>query len=336
MGNVEVSRAWPLATRRADGFGLFDWGFVILGGLPLFLPLIFWVGENGGPQRVDMALWYYWVNAAISGPHVYSTYLRLGRKIGEGQVSRFLGWPAYLVSVVVLYISHLTGHLAEAMTAVNVWQSYHYLRQTYGVYCFYAPGDHQERRLAFWAFHGAMPLLIFGRWDTIHTAWQGKAQPYLIPMDIPDVFMRGCWMAFWISVGLGVLLMFVRASRGTASGLWKGFGVLVAYYAVHAYGFLSVDHFQRGFFAVTIFHAVQYLGLTWKLENANSPAGQRAPTRWLRQSPFLIFWAVLLGLGLVWENFTLLVPAAAVFLLSAVSFHHYWVDAVIWRRKVGA
>src|SRR6476659_1617167 len=76
------------------GTSVFDWLFVILGGLPFYLPLLFMLGEQGLSQT-NPIYWYLWINAAISSPHVYSTYVRLSRKISERRVRWWVGFPLY-------------------------------------------------------------------------------------------------------------------------------------------------------------------------------------------------------------------------------------------------
>ncbi|MGE4132573.1 MAG: hypothetical protein AB7F86_13100 [Bdellovibrionales bacterium] len=318
----------------------FLWMVVILGGLPIALPFVFWVGETGTSPTMDIAVWYYWINAAISGPHVYSTYLRLSRKIDEKKVPSFFGMPAYASAVVGLFIFYKFEMLTLALTLVNIWQSYHYLRQTYGVYRFlgrHSVEDETTKRIGFWAFHAAMPLLVLGRSDTIYHVWQGKAAPYLIPIQMPDMVMRYSYLAFWIAVALGLWLCWKLISR---QGWRKAMGpaaVVLTYFAIHYYGFMSVEHFQRGFFAVTIFHAVQYMGMTWWFEK-RQPFTDRGflPFRLLRRSPFLLFWAFLLVGGLLWESGVAKLASFTVFFLSAISLHHYLVDSIIWRRQAGA
>src|SRR5689334_11548225 len=95
---------------------MFEWLFVVLGGLPFFLPFIFTMGESG-LSRTAPIYWYFWMNACISAPHVYSTYYRLGRKISEGKVSIWMGFPCYALWVAILAAASLKGYFIHAMTA---------------------------------------------------------------------------------------------------------------------------------------------------------------------------------------------------------------------------
>jgi hypothetical protein len=107
---------------------------------------------------------------------------------------------------------------------------------------------------------------------------------------------------------------------------------------VHVYGFLSISHYQRGFFAVTIFHAVQYLALVW-LKDAERPWARRAALQSVRSARalgFPLFWGAIFAAGYVWENHVsalgrVVSPVLPAILLAAVSAHHYLVDSLIWR-----
>jgi hypothetical protein len=343
--------AAPSITVR--GTSGFEWMFVILGGLPLYLPVLFFLGERGlGGQ--DPIYWYFWVNAAISSPHVWSTYARLGRKIGERKVPWWMGLPLYLVIFGALAAASKAGHFVEAMTAVNLWQSFHYCRQVYGVSKLVSRNgrdDDLTRRLLFHSYHLAVPLFVLGRWDTLYTVWHGQASPSIIPVRIASWILGLCW---------------ALAGAGALSGLWAewrtyrrlrqegGAGgasynvarlvTLAIYYAIHIFGFLSVTFYQRGFFAVTIFHAVQYLGIVWTMERRVNAGPTIGLFRWVRVpalAAFPVFWMLMFVVGYTMENRVFMGanrwwPLLATVGLAAISAHHYSVDSVMWRRKAGA
>ena len=116
---------------------------------------------------------------------------------------------------------------------------------------------------------------------------------------------------------------------------------LLVYYAIFAFGFLSAQHYQRGFFAVTIYHAVQYLGLMWVLERRylGEPLRQAAnklPTL----LTFALFWGGFFLVGLAFERHFAVYgnrfwPMFSGVALAAISAHHYSVDTIIWRSRSG-
>jgi len=320
----------------------FEWFFIITGGLVVALPFVLSMGEKALFAQSPIS-WYLWVSALVSSPHVYATYVRLQRKINEGKAHWVTGFPLYFATVGTLAAATIAGFFVEIMTLINVWQSFHYVRQTYGVGCLYGRQvkfDQFDRRLRWWAYHLWFPALILGRWDTIYTAWQGKTYTF-IPMYFSPVVMT----ILWSVAGIGALIALCAEIRLICKNgrnyVAVGFVSYVICMGIHTYGFCIPSHFQRGFLAVTIFHACQYIALVWWLER--SQAIERG-YRWVEKIPnfigFILFWTVLYFIGFGYEGkFSVAmnafwIPASAV-LLSSISAHHYTVDTFLWRRSAG-
>lgn len=339
---AEDAPATPSA-RSVTAPSPFEWFFVIGGGLAVFLPFILLVGEQELAQE-QFIHWYFWLSVIIGSPHVYSTYVRQQRKISEKKSSIWLGLPAYLAIVGLLSIIHYGGWFVETITAVNVWQSFHYLRQTYGVGCLYGGQknfDEADRRLRWWAYHLVFPYLIIGRWDMLYDAWGGQAYE-LIPVNFDEsvMFFLGIVALFGIYAQCIAEARLIR--RNGRDYRPTGLICYAICMGIHYYGFMIVTHFQRGFEAVTFFHAMQYLALVWVLERRQRAA---AGNRWIKAVPnligFLLFWLTLYLLGFGWEQYLTTALEhwwliASTILLSSISVHHYIVDSFLWRRSVGA
>lgn len=342
------TRVRPKLFGRLIGFGnisSFEMMFVVLGGLPLFLPFILFLGESGLAQQQPI-YWYFWVNAIVSMPHTCATYCRLDRKIREGKTSWWFGIPMYVGIVIALSLLTVGGYFLVTMTAVNVWQSYHYVRQVYGVSSLYA-GDIKtnpaDRSQFFWAYHLAMPLFILGRWDVLYTVWNGVPSDAIIPVRIPIVLIAACVLlaafGFWRGIGLEVKRFKENQTQFDCTPLIA----LVTYYFIHYYGFLSVANFQRGFMTVTIFHAIQYIALVWLFESRHRSKTQLSTTFYQKLpqlASFGLFWALLFVAGSIFQDHLLTMGNVfwlkfSTICLSAISVHHYAVDSVMWGRKSG-
>ncbi len=345
---VAGATAAPASRVTLRGTSAFEWLFVILGGLPLYLPFLFALGERGLSGQ-DPIYWYFWVNAAISSPHVWSTYTRLGRKMGEGKVAKWVGLPLYLAIFGALALASKAGYFVQAMTAVNLWQSFHYCRQVFGVSKLVSRNGQDDdftRRLMFHGYHAAVPLFVLGRWDVLYTVWGGRPSPSIIPVNVSSWIMGLCWAVAAVGVASGLWAELRTYRRVRAAGGSYNLARLLTfavYYTIHIFGFLSVSYFQRGFFAVTIFHAVQYLSIVWVLEkkaNAGPTVSLFRKIRIPAAAAFPLFWLALFAVGYSMENYVFmganrLWPLMAAVGLAAVSAHHYSVDSVMWRRKVG-
>ncbi len=241
------------------------------------------------------------------------------------------------------------GKFLLLATAINVWQSFHYLRQVYGVGRFVSRDSGEtdkERKLTFWAYHLAVPLFVLGRWDTIFIAWHGKPTDYIWPVDVPDPVMNVCWVLAGIGLSTGLFSEAMRFKRKGASS----FSIvplmnLLVYYILHYFGFLSVEYFQRGFFAVTAFHAIQYMAISWVLEDKKKSeetvTGQLllSVPNVVKRYSFVVFYLMLLLLAYLLDNVATRINVfwlqGSAVLLLALSAHHYTVDTRIWRKAAG-
>lgn len=321
----------------------FEWLFVLTGGLAFALPLLFWVGEQSLGQE-ELIHWYFWIGSIVSAPHVYATYVRLHRKIQDGSVAWWMGFPWYFAWAALLVVSLWAGFYVQVLTAINVWQSWHYLRQTYGVSCLYGQQtnmDNLDRRIRYWAYHFTFPWLIIGRWDMLYTIWNGKTSDAIIPVDFGVTVMYPLGLVALA----GIYLAVVGEIRLIIKNKWNYRPIGLLCYAIcigiHWYGFLIPSHYQRGFFAVTIFHAIQYMALIWHFERQTAiESGNKIAISIPTLVGFMAFWGLLYLVGCGFEQQFLPFVShwwadASTILLAAISAHHYSVDTFIWRRNVG-
>jgi hypothetical protein len=345
---ISVSENFAKGAFKELTFGrnsLFDVFFILLGGLPLYLVLLWGIGEKTLAQNIPFD-YPFWANQIVSMPHVWATYFRLSRKIGEGKINYLMGVPAYIAIVATLIAATMYGFFLIAMTAVNVWQTYHYLRQTYGVSRFFArpAGEtEQERNLSFWAYHLGMPIFILGRWNMLYIFWHGKPSDSIIPVGFPAPLLNSLWALAFVGIGIGLVNEVIKYRRAHKSFDCSGLVNLTTYYVMHWYGFLSMENYMTGFIAITIFHAVQYLAISWRLE-AKQETTHFVVYKVFKYLPtvasFGLFWIILYVVGdfattRVFPMGNAYMPLFASICLSSVSAHHYLVDTMLWGRKAG-
>jgi hypothetical protein len=338
--NIKVG-AFPQMT--LGNISLLEWQLIIFGGLVFSLPIVLLMGENTLWSKNPIA-WIFWANALFNAPHVFSTWVRLQRKIAEKRIAKFYGLPLYICVAGILAIAVVEKLYLEVMTAISVWQNFHYARQVYGVGRFYTDRSQEtvlDRKLMFWAFHLAMPLFVLGRWSVLYTAWHGKSSNEVIPVQMPDAAMALFWVLALVGLCLGLSMEFLKFRRPVYNPV--GLVILLVYFLLHWFGFLSVAFYLRGFIAISIYHAIQYLGMVWI--NERKERKQSAPLLglWSNASPrvsFLCFWLILFSVGFVAEHkilvwFNVYWASFAMVILSAMSTHHYAVDTIMWRAKMG-
>lgn len=327
---------------------MFDILFIILGGLPFYLPILLCLGEANLLRNIPFN-WAFWGNQIVSMPHVFATYARLSRKIGEHKVNWALGLPAYLAILAMLVFSNQKGFELPLLTAINVWQSYHYLRQIYGVNRSLVrdpEASDLERRLLFWAYHGAMPLFVIGRWNMLYIAWHGIPSDAIIPVAFPAALMSLLWLAAGCALIAGLAQEVLKYKRSRSTYDLTSLLTLLTYFIIHWFGFLSMKFYMMGFVTITIFHAVQYLGMVWRCEASQTTSRNIGDFigGTLKLVPygvaFVIFVAVIYLIGDVVESKILMAgnkfwAPFTTTCLFAISAHHYLVDSFMWRRKAG-
>lgn len=326
----------------------FDINVIILGGLPLYLPFALLLGEHNLSYQIPFD-WIFWGNQLVSMPHVFASYGRLHRKIKEKKVNSFFGVPCFLAILITLIIATINGYFLQVMTAVNVWQSYHYLRQGWGISRLISTSPDATRLeeiLTYWAYHAAMPLFIIGRWNMLYIFWHGKPSTAIIPVQFPELLINGLWALGVGAFGIGIYcewLRFRRAYRQSTTYDLSGLIMLTTYFGIHWYGFLSLQNYYTGFLTITVFHAVQYLGISWKFELKQS-SSESAVTMLLRKLPtrysFLMFCIFLYAFGDVFENHVFSIgnifwKQFGATCLSAITAQHYLLDTLVWRKNSG-
>lgn len=292
-----------------------------LGGVALAHPALF----------VGVLLLDVWL---LAYPHVASTYTRIAfdRRSARAHWFLLLGLPP-LVLAGTAGAAWLGGVLA-LNTIYFYWQSWHYTRQSYGIARAY-----RRDRLSDCVIYG------FTLWGVLHRAHAQPPDFYAMPLWSPPVprFAVVSAAAFALA---SLLLWTIRRIRQFRAGDPFGAGhslFVLSHVAITVVAYLAVDDITRGWLFLNVWHNAQYLLFVWAA-NARRFAGGVDPAR-----PFLSrlcqpdralhYGAVCLGLG---AGFYLALDQATAALATtvlpvvlvthlAVNFHHYLVDAVIWR-----
>lgn len=333
---VSMTAGWVRSRR-------FDLAFQVL---PCLLALAFvLVTQQASLSLVMAILLFQWV---AGGPHIIATFTRTCL---DAQ-SRRQYW--FLVFVLPVICAALALGLAFGVgmwaigSAYFYWQSWHFLRQSYGVERIYA--------------RAAEPLAPRGDWPTLaviyalpiagvlrrsHQAVSSYLGQEIRWMPVNENLMQAATLALLAILGWWV---FARVREWRAGTLRPAHTLyMFTHVVMFTGGYMLLENPDMGWLLISIWHSLQYLMIVW-LFNARRTASPVAPQRglWRRISLprnwFLYALFVLVVAAIVGRVFPAIQAGAdmlampqpwliAFALGMAVNFHHYTVDAFIWRSR---
>jgi hypothetical protein len=335
--------AIPMSGRLAEWNWLrnrrFDLWFIL--GLPaigilvgLFVtwqPIFFW-----GILVID--LWF------LGYHHVISTYTRLCFDWKSFRESRFLIFGLLpLVAIVTLYVAFSVGIWA-IVSVYLYWQWFHYARQSWGISRAYRA---KERNALFedgWldqAIFYALPVLgiLYRSWQEPRTFIGLELHVVPVPFWLVSAAaaVTALLLAYWV-------LRRIQGWRENRLALAHTLYMLT-HFAIFAFAYIVIEDITYGWLAINIWHNAQYILFVWMYNSRRFGEGIDPEARFLsyisqpnRLWLYLlvcvaitgvVYWAVLGTLSAIF--FAGL--SATIVLYQIVNFHHYVVDAIIWKRR---
>ena len=349
-----------LFNRWVDFLALGGGSIIVMGGMAAFFPKDV---EAQAVLAATMLVLAHFVNHPHFAHSYQLFYTGFVRKAFSSESTirhryRFAGimiptvLAVYLVSTLALGSAPLLGLAANVMFLMVGW---HYAKQGFGILMLDAvrkgaPFSPREKRHLLWNTHLTWPTYWLMTNNALAARDYWGLTYYLF--DVPDVFLiTMCVLsaASAIVVGRDLLLKW-RVDRALpVNGL-------IAYVA-SVYIWLLIGRLDPVLFLVVpLFHSLQYLCVVWRYqlnveadEPRKRPAGGGAWASWLRTAPAGLARFALIG-GLLgatgfwfapnflntFADYDRAVFGTTVFLFIAWTFiniHHYFIDAVIWRRE---
>jgi hypothetical protein len=135
-----------------------------------------------------------------------------------------------------------------------------------------------------------------------------------------------------------------RVALGTADVRYEGF--VLSHVAIFLFGYIIIDDANVGWLAINVWHNLQYVLVVWMVNvkryggrgvDATEPLLSRIsqPGRPLTYFCCCLLITTIVYLGL--NRFTVLVMggglAASLGVYMGINFHHYVVDALIWKKR---
>lgn len=282
--------------------------------------------------------------------HVISTFTKLAGTAEDRRENRFLIYGVPVIVLASVIGLSLTLGLWSIITIYFFWQWFHYTRQGYGISVFYrrrAARAPVENR---WALH--LVMWVVPIWGILHRCAQGWDKFLYQPLWLPDVpsFIVVWFGYFAIAVvGWWVIKSFLAWREGT---LVLGQTLFIASHITLFYtAYVLIEDINYGWLAANIWHNAQYILFVW-LYNSRRFKGYQGTSgkvlAWISQpQPMrilmyfivclfmttLFYGTLLQGIGLISQNMQETVLMLHVVVFQAVNFHHYVVDAYIWKAR---
>lgn len=317
----------------------FDLTFIV--GIPSFAiligliitqrPELFW------PVLV-VDLWFFGYH------HVVSTYTRLWFDRKSFMESRFLVFgvmPAVAAATIIIVF---TVGLWAIISLYFYWQWFHYARQSWGISRAYRAKERDALYEDGWidqAVFYALPVL-----GILYRSYQDPGT--FIGMELRTVPVPG-WVVSVAAAMTVVLLAFwlVRRVQAWRSGRLAAVHTLymLTHFTIFTVAYLMISDITFGWLVINIWHNAQYILFVWLFNTRRFKNGVDPEARFLSyisqpQRLWLyllvcvaitgvVYWAVLGTLN-AWFFAGL---SGTIVLYQIVNFHHYIVDAVIWKSR---
>lgn len=275
--------------------------------------------------------------------HVIATFTRLcfDRNSFEER-----GWMITRLIPVIALVTILLAWQVGIWVIATIyfyWQWWHYTRQSWGISRAYRRADPGGLYETGWLDHTifyAMPTYgILLRSSENHTRFLGM-EIWMLPVPDSVVELAGLATAALIIVWMSRRL--VAVLQGRLAALHTLY--MLTHVAIFGSAYIWIRDLSVGWLVVNIWHNFQYIIFVWMFNNRRFRAGIDPRARflsyisqngklWLYLATCIaitggVYWGVLRTLD--WLFFAGI--SATIVLYQIVNFHHYVVDALIWKR----
>lgn len=325
--NPTVAAGW-LRNRRFD--------LVFIGAIPLTALAVGSVVTLEPQFLGPIILLNLWV---FGYHHVIATYSRLCMdRESLREHAGLLTWLPPVVLVATIAIAFVGG-IAGLAAVYLYWQWWHYARQSWGVAQIYrraagdlpTGGENFNRLIIF-----AVPI-----WGILYRSYQAPETFLTLPVwvvPIPEPVVAAAGAA---AVGIFAAWAISRAAIWVEGELPIAHTLYVAsHIAMFCVGYLWIEDITTGWLVVNLWHNAQYLAFVWLYNNKRFREGVTTKARLLstlsqsenKSLYFLFFFCITtIVYGAI---YSIADPIGATLVLTmAVNFHHYIVDAKIWKAR---
>lgn len=279
----------------------------------------------------------------LAHPHVGSMYTRLcfDKKSAREHWFLLVGLPPIVLAATVSLA--WAGGAMALNSAYFYWQTWHYTRQSYGIARAYQRSRGAPPGGRDWATD--LVIFAFPAWGVLRRAHQHPDSFYGMPLYSPPVPNALALAAGVFAVAaLGVWAWRELRRLQTDPGASPAHALFVlSHVAVTVVSYIVVSEVTKGWLYVNLWHNAQYLLFVWAFNAKRFSSGIDPERPFLSRLSQPSSWPAYAGLCLgastifyfVFGNSTQLIATETLPLVLAlhlsINFHHYLVDAVIWR-----
>jgi hypothetical protein len=282
----------------------------------------------------------------FANPHLIATYTRMNASRNAHQKHWFLIFIVPILVLIALTVIALAYEVSGLFTLYLFAQTFHVTRQSYGIARTY-------RRIVEPPLGrdilSELLIYIFPLWGLLHWCSQGATSFLYYPVSLPVVPSTAVNLVGGLALSLAAVWGIRQSRLSTTSRLngSKSHDWFVAsHICIFAVAYLGLSDMTLGWLIVNIWHNVQYLLFVWWKNSKNMNALPTDSHGLTSASPSLLWRRGLQYFGLcalcgavlyelfdwIGHQFLWLGLPTVLILHFTLNFHHYWADAVIWKR----
>ena len=280
--------------------------------------------------------------------HVVSTYTRLGFSSRSLRRNRFLAVDLLVVIVLATMALAFTAGAWIVASAFLYLQWFHYMRQGYGISRMYFRSTPEgqvagARDLVADAVIYVVPIFaIAHRSMTMGDMFLAMPIKTVAP---PQAVVTMLAVIAAVTVGAWFVRFGLRVAAGDADLRYEGF--IFSHVVIFLAAYVWMADANVGWLAINIWHNLQYVLVVWMVNvkryggrvDADEPLLSRISQPGRPVTYFVCCLLITTLVYLVLNRFTVLVLggglAATLGIYMGINFHHYIVDALIWKRRSG-
>src|SRR5687768_17060120 len=292
------------------------------------------------------------LNAWLLGyHHVISTFTRLTFDRDSFNEHRFLITYLPLIMLTVVFAACALFGVWILTTIYLYWQWWHYTRQSYGISRIYQRKAGLNNDLLSKLIIYALPV-----WGILNRSWETPDKFLFMDVrvvPVPSWLVAAAGAATVAVIGWWVLRVTRDWFLGTVSIAHTLY--VCSHLLIFGLGYIAIENINHGWLVLTIWHNCQYILTVWMFNNNRFKDTVHPKHKFLsrisQRKKIFTYTAVCLGISTVVYSalqsslgWIAAVTATSVplfiIVFQAINFHHYIVDAIIWKvrseeRRVG-